>query len=135
MYTSILHGLLTGFLFPLMPMFWFRELPLPNFFDAEAEVIDATGLESEREGRLDVQGGGASGGASRRGRLPAGLGLSTMRSSEGARNAGGDIVASSVFGKRMQVSLKRPLCPRTSGLAWCRQTGVADAVRWESCSA
>ncbi|ORX37232.1 hypothetical protein BD324DRAFT_650838 [Kockovaella imperatae] len=38
MYTSILHGLLTGFLFPLIPWFFFRELPLPNFFDADAEA-------------------------------------------------------------------------------------------------
>ena len=38
MYTSILHGLLTGFLFPLTPWFFFRELPLPNFFDADSEA-------------------------------------------------------------------------------------------------
>ena len=38
MYTSIFHGLLTGFLFPLMPWFFFRETPLPNFFDADAEA-------------------------------------------------------------------------------------------------
>ena len=38
MYSSILYGLLTGFLFPLLPWFFFRELPLPNFFDADAEA-------------------------------------------------------------------------------------------------
>lgn len=38
MYSSILNGLLTGFLFPILPMFFFREVPLPNFFDAEAEA-------------------------------------------------------------------------------------------------
>ncbi|WVQ85033.1 hypothetical protein IAT38_007197 [Cryptococcus sp. DSM 104549] len=38
LYTSILQGLLTGFLFPLMAWFFFRELPLPNFFDADAEA-------------------------------------------------------------------------------------------------
>lgn len=38
MFTSILHGLLTGFLFPILPWFFFRETPLPNFFDADAEA-------------------------------------------------------------------------------------------------
>jgi hypothetical protein len=38
MYTSILNGLLIGFLVPLTPWFFFRDLPLPNFFDAEAEA-------------------------------------------------------------------------------------------------
>ncbi|WWC70910.1 uncharacterized protein I206_104862 [Kwoniella pini CBS 10737] len=39
LYTSILHGLLTGFLFPIIPWFFFREPPLPNFFDSEAEAL------------------------------------------------------------------------------------------------
>ena len=39
MFTSILHGLLTGFLFPIIPWFFFREPPLPNFFDADAEAL------------------------------------------------------------------------------------------------
>ncbi len=38
LYTSILQGLLTGFLVPLTPWFFFREIPLPNFFDADAEA-------------------------------------------------------------------------------------------------
>lgn len=41
MYTSILHGLLTGYLFPLTSLFFFRELPLPNFFDADAEAAQS----------------------------------------------------------------------------------------------
>ncbi|ORY30538.1 hypothetical protein BCR39DRAFT_528610 [Naematelia encephala] len=41
LYTSILHGLLTGFLFPLIPWPFFREPPLPNFFDADAEAAHA----------------------------------------------------------------------------------------------
>ena len=41
MYTSTLHGLLTGFLCPLIPWFFFRELPLPNFFDADAEAAQS----------------------------------------------------------------------------------------------
>lgn len=42
MFSSILHGLLTGFLFPIIPWFFFREMPLPNFFDADAEAHGAT---------------------------------------------------------------------------------------------
>jgi hypothetical protein len=32
-YTSILTGLLVGFLYPILPWFFFREIPAPNFFD------------------------------------------------------------------------------------------------------
>ena len=32
---------MTGFLFPLTPWFFFRELPLPNFFDADAEASES----------------------------------------------------------------------------------------------
>lgn len=72
MFMAILHGLLTGFLFPILPFFFFREMPLPNFFDAEAEAIrqatppDATGASSGgRRGRqADRVGGGASSSAS-----------------------------------------------------------------------
>ncbi|ODO00212.1 hypothetical protein I350_06838 [Cryptococcus amylolentus CBS 6273] len=39
LYTAILHGLLFGFLFPLLSWFFLREGPLPNFFDADAEAI------------------------------------------------------------------------------------------------
>ena len=46
LYTSTMKGLLAGFLFPMTPMFWFRELPIPNLFDAEYEAIEA-----ERQGR------------------------------------------------------------------------------------
>jgi hypothetical protein len=42
MFTSILHGLLTGFLFPIMPWFFFRDIPLPNFFDADAAATGQT---------------------------------------------------------------------------------------------
>jgi hypothetical protein len=38
MYSGIMHGLLTGFLFSITPLLLFRELPLPNFFDADAEA-------------------------------------------------------------------------------------------------
>ena len=33
-----MNGLLTGFFYPILPVFFFREVPLPNFFDAEAEA-------------------------------------------------------------------------------------------------
>jgi hypothetical protein len=39
MYSNIMHGLLTGFLWPVLPIFLFRDLPLPNFFDADAEAV------------------------------------------------------------------------------------------------
>lgn len=57
-----------------MPWFFFRELPLPNFFDADAEALGD---------------GGDSSGVS--GIVAGGLGL------------GGEGVGSVVFGKRMQV--------------------------------
>lgn len=50
MFTSILHGLLTGFLFPIMPWFFFRDMPLPNFFDADAAAtgqVDEGGVSSQ----------------------------------------------------------------------------------------
>lgn len=49
MFTSILHGLLTGFLFPITPWFFFREAPLPNFFDADAEAdrVDEGGVSGQ----------------------------------------------------------------------------------------
>jgi len=56
MFTSILHGLLTGFLFPIQPWFYFRELPLPNFFDAEAEAAGESVVLSPTEGGEPVQG-------------------------------------------------------------------------------
>ncbi|TXT16003.1 hypothetical protein VHUM_00506 [Vanrija humicola] len=49
MYTSILHGLLIGFLLPLTPWFFFRDPPLPNFFDAEAEATDLRRREEEAQ--------------------------------------------------------------------------------------
>lgn len=39
MYSSIMNGLLIGFLLPLPPALFWREHPHPNFFDADAEAI------------------------------------------------------------------------------------------------
>ena len=83
MYTSILHGLLTGFLFPLYPWFFFRDQPLPNFFDADAEatVIARSGTVSSATT--------TEGGISER--------------VAGSALIGGEMQGSVIFGKRMQV--------------------------------
>ncbi|KAK4685128.1 hypothetical protein P7C73_g5024, partial [Tremellales sp. Uapishka_1] len=47
LYTSILHGLLTGFMLPLTPWVFFRELPLPNFFDTENGEDERGGTTAE----------------------------------------------------------------------------------------
>lgn len=78
-YMSILHGLLVGFLFPLMGWFFIRELPLPNFFDAEAEAqveLAGNGYDGGNAniGGGDVGGdsdGGGDGGGGRQGGLRA----------------------------------------------------------------
>jgi hypothetical protein len=49
MFSSILHGLLTGFLFPMIPWFFFQDLPLPNFFDAEEPANTADRPRSANE--------------------------------------------------------------------------------------
>ncbi|WVR06491.1 hypothetical protein IAU60_003522 [Kwoniella sp. DSM 27419] len=56
LYTSILHGLLTGFMFPLIPWFFLRELPLPNFFDAEAEAARVEATQSASLSRPATSG-------------------------------------------------------------------------------
>ncbi|KAG9121196.1 hypothetical protein FRC07_002957 [Ceratobasidium sp. 392] len=40
-YPPYLHGILMGFFFPLMPMFFLRELPPPAFFSDNVAQIDA----------------------------------------------------------------------------------------------
>lgn len=52
MYSSIMNGLLTGFFYPILPVFFFREVPLPNFFDAEAEARGETVPSSVAEGSI-----------------------------------------------------------------------------------
>ena len=74
MYSSILHGLLTGFLFPLVPFFFFRDPPVPNFFDADAEV---------REVRPAL--------------------AAVIARVTSSPDVGGESISSVVFGKRMQV--------------------------------
>jgi hypothetical protein len=46
LYIATLQGLITGFLFPLLPWTFFREVPAPDFFhplEPEAERVDAAG--------------------------------------------------------------------------------------------
>lgn len=41
MYPPYLHGILVGFFFPLMPMFFLREVPPPAFFSDNVAQIEA----------------------------------------------------------------------------------------------
>lgn len=123
MYTSILHGLLTGFLFPLIPIFWFRELPLPNFFDAEAEAIAAASRSASRSGTGAGVGGDARGTGAAEGRGGSGGAGGGEGSSESSRalpseRMGEEVVSSSVFGKRMRVSGGAVFCPARLRTAW-----------------
>lgn len=83
MYTSILNGLLTGFLFPILPFFYFRDSPLPNFADADVEA-NAQEYDEEAADR-DRAGDEAS---------------ARVANTHGI---GGEMVEAVVFGKRMQV--------------------------------
>nr|XP_019045443.1 hypothetical protein I302_05833 [Kwoniella bestiolae CBS 10118]OCF24373.1 hypothetical protein I302_05833 [Kwoniella bestiolae CBS 10118] len=118
LYTSILHGLLTGFLFPILPWFFFREPPLPNFFDADAEAINASRTSSTGERR--ISGGNTEQNDSTPGESSEPItttNASTTTTTNGVTSAQdsfmraggigiglGEIVASQVFGKRMQAS-------------------------------
>ncbi|RSH90943.1 hypothetical protein EHS25_010119 [Saitozyma podzolica] len=103
MYTSILHGLLTGFLFPLIPIFWFRELPLPNFFDAEAEAIAAAGRSASRSGTGARAGGGTRGTAvGGRGGSGGGGGGGGAGGGEGSSESSRTLP---IFGKRMRMGI------------------------------
>lgn len=99
MYTSILHGLLAGFLFSMLPWFFFEDPPLPNFFDAEAEADEAARRESlaaearERAAHAAVVGGPVE---------------ATVEDSVSARVSqsplvGAESVTGVVFSKRMKV--------------------------------
>ncbi|KAL1413144.1 hypothetical protein Q8F55_000893 [Vanrija albida] len=133
MYTSILHGLLIGFLIPLTPWFFFRDPPLPNFFDAEAEATDlrrreeeAQRAEDERRARVHAvamglavprdEGDNTPGDASPRSPslldaiAPAPAPSTAATDTVSARVSssplvGGEVVSSVVFGKRMQIGV------------------------------
>ncbi|WVO18085.1 hypothetical protein L204_105786 [Cryptococcus depauperatus] len=128
LYTSILHGLLVGFLFPLMAWLFFRELPLPNFFDADAEAREhfarmaekrttrTTGAAgaNEREQENEAQVGNGSGSThateiQRQVQIQVQLleNLSNQVNSRMATNfaMSGLTVPTQVFGKRMQMGI------------------------------
>lgn len=69
-----------GFLYPVIPLFFFREAPLANFFDAEAEAQGAEDIASDR---------------ARHGGVGRERGTAVM---------GQEVVVSSVFEQRVQVS-------------------------------
>lgn len=125
MYTSILHGLLTGFLFSLTPWFFFREEPLPNFFDAEAEA-DQLARRAEAAARAEDELRAAAHAAAMRpghahttsgdtlevpgASSPTSPSPAPSRESVSTRVSssplvGGELVGSVVFSKRMRVGL------------------------------
>jgi hypothetical protein len=117
MYSAILHGLLTGFLYPLTPWFFFREEPLPNFFDAEAEA-DQLARRAEAAARAEDERRAAAHAAAMRGHaatgsdnleVPGAASPAPSRESVSMRVSssplvGGELVGSVVFSKRMRVS-------------------------------
>ncbi|KAK8858743.1 hypothetical protein IAR55_002972 [Kwoniella newhampshirensis] len=134
LYTSILHGLLTGFLFAIIPWFFFRELPLPNFFDADAEAL--TLFQARTQAHSETQSGpqgdsttttrrdssndshpGQGGGPSTTAAAAAvagAAGAETQSGDMGRRVAarvagnlgvGGETLTGQVFGKRMQMGI------------------------------
>lgn len=109
LYSSILHGILIGFLLPLLPWFFFRELPSPNFFDPlegpDAPPSRAPTDEDRLEG--DGEGGDAtrSGNESTTATREAHSEPMTAASMFGLRGLpGGDWRTGVVFGQRTQVS-------------------------------
>ncbi|KAL7420772.1 hypothetical protein Q5752_004724 [Cryptotrichosporon argae] len=121
MYTSILHGLLVGFLLPLTPWFFFREPPLPNFFDAEADA-DARAVQGARARVLAAGAAGVSPAQSQGDTTAPDAGAheqdpaqppaqsrsffpGPVASAAGLAALTGDQVASVVFGKRMQMGI------------------------------
>lgn len=115
MFASILHGFLIGFLWPLLPWFFFKDQPLPNFFDAEAEADqrarrEEAALRAEEERRAAFH-------ATAMGLVPPpavpavppveddGETVSVSARVSNSPLVGGEVVSSVAFGKRTQVSL------------------------------
>lgn len=115
MFASILHGFLIGFLWPLLPWFFFKDQPLPNFFDAEAEADqrarrEEAALRAEEERRAAIH-------ATAMGLVPPpavpdvppveddGETVSVSARVSNSPLVGGEVVSSVAFGKRTQVSL------------------------------
>ena len=133
-YTSILTGLLVGFLYPILPWFFFREIPAPNFFEPLEIEHDRTGSSTTNTGPTGRSGevleeqldwsmgilpnatgstGSGSTGANARGGAGGRSGVSeTAPGNPGTRGLfglrgrpGGEWVTGVVFGQRVQVRL------------------------------
>lgn len=113
---AILHGLLTGFLFPILPLFFFRETPMPNFFDAEAEAIRqampakaSVSSSGAQRGRQAGQAGGeasSSAGAPETRAQPAQTPeMEMLLDLTSSDRIGSEIVPSSIFNSKSQVRL------------------------------
>lgn len=114
MFASILHGFLIGFLFPLLPWFFFKDQPLPNFFDAEAEADQrarreeaAVRAEEERRAAIHATAMGLAPPPVVPDAPPIEGSEETASVSARVSNSplvGGEVVSSVAFGKRTQVS-------------------------------
>lgn len=114
MFVSILHGLLVGFLYSLLPWFFFKDQPLPNFFDAEAEADQrarreeaARRAEEERRAAIHATAMGLAPPPPIPAASPAEDNEETVSVSARVSNSplvGGEVVSSVAFGKRTQVS-------------------------------
>jgi len=140
-YTSILTGLLVGFLYPILPWFFFREIPAPNFFEPLEVEHDRTGSSTTTAGSSGRTGevleeqldwsmgilpnatgstGSGSTGANAGGRAGGRSGSSeTAPGNPGTRGLfglrgrpGGEWVTGVVFGQRVQVG-SAPLIRRS----------------------
>lgn len=102
LYSSIFHGILIGFLFPLLPWFFFREIPSPNFFEP-LEGPDAPLNPTDRSDNRHPDGDNFTAPASTNHESPAET--SDVSNMFGLRGLpGGDWRTGVVFGQRTQVS-------------------------------
>ncbi|WVQ73383.1 hypothetical protein IAR50_002954 [Cryptococcus sp. DSM 104548] len=119
LYTAILHGLLFGFLFPLLSWFFLREGPLPNFFDADAEAIaefrrraewdgtEENGDNAEEDGGRTGEAGTSTTATAAEEVVAAQVNEMRQISARVAANfsVGGLSVPTHVFGKRMKMGI------------------------------
>ncbi|KAI5449526.1 hypothetical protein NCC49_004590 [Naganishia albida] len=103
LYSSIFHGILIGFLFPLLPWFFFREIPSPNFFEP-LEGPDAPLNSTDRSDNRHPDGHNSTAPASANHESPAVA--SDVSNMFGLRGLpGGDWRTGVVFGQRTQMAI------------------------------